>query len=54
MVNQPEELGCLDDAEEKTRAENNGVLEQRRKWMGVIQRYNRFREEDDAWTRKKL
>ncbi len=35
MVNQPEELECLGDAEETTRAEDNGVLEQRRKWMGI-------------------
>lgn len=40
MVNQPKELGCLGDTEETAKAENNGVLEQRRKWMGVKKSYS--------------
>ena len=35
MGNQPEELGCFDGAEKVAKSKNNGVLEQRRKRMGV-------------------
>jgi hypothetical protein len=36
VVDQPEELERLGDAEETTKAEDDGVLKQRRKRMGVI------------------
>lgn len=35
MGNQPEELGRFDGAEKVAKSKNNGVLEQRRKRMGV-------------------